>query len=135
MIRRTEHDLRAPKGLEDHPATWAPALAMAREGRAFAMPLAVSGTTVSAYVNWGRWVADCAFCYSAQVVTPDDPRMWCPSCRNAGAMGAWVRVSFPAETDAIEDVLVRRRDERNRNWDGESVTELRQQNRDNGEAA
>jgi hypothetical protein len=135
VIRTTEHDLRAPKGLEDHPAAWAPAMALAAEGVVFAMPLARSGVAVSAYINWGRWVADCAFCASAQVVTPDDARMWCPGCRNADVNGAWVRVAFPRDRAGIEEVLVARREVRNRNWDRETLDELRQENRDHGEAA
>ena len=33
--------------------------------------------TTTARVELGRWIADCAFCPSAQVVSPLDPRFLC----------------------------------------------------------
>jgi hypothetical protein len=137
VIRTTEHDLGAPAGLEEHPAAWAPALALARAGKPFGMPLGKArGAEAVAYVNWGRWVADCptSGCGSAQVVTPADPRFFCPTCENAPAGGRWATVTFPSLLVSIERVLELRDDVRHRNWvPRESLTDLRQQNLDNGE--
>jgi hypothetical protein len=52
---------------------------------------------VFARIDAGRWVADCP-CGSAQVVTPDDPRMFCVECLES----TWRRVRFPADVAAAE---------------------------------
>lgn len=54
------------------------------------------GQTTYARIDAGRWVADCP-CASAQVVTPDDPRMACPEC-GAG----WFPLTFPADPASAE---------------------------------
>ena len=61
-----------------------------------------TGTTVLAYVNHGRWVADCA-CNGGELVTPDE-QMLCGSC------GARNTVKFPGPKTRgeIETVLDRR---------------------------
>lgn len=51
-----------------------------------------------ARIDAGRWVAQCPHCLSAQVVTPDDPRMWCVDCMPDG----WFRVRFPDDPTAVE---------------------------------
>lgn len=85
-----------------------------------------------AYVNRGRWVADCPFgrCGSAQVVSPADPRYFCPTCLNANS-GAFAPVVFPPakKLAAIELALSKRPDPANRNWwPHESVRQLRDEN-------
>jgi hypothetical protein len=84
-----------------------------------------------AYVNWGRWVADCPCgCGGAELVEPDQPFM-CASCWNRG--GAWLPVAWPAERAQIERTLVERSDARTRNWHPrESVADLRHENRSHG---
>jgi hypothetical protein len=61
-------------------------------------PEAVAGT-LYAQVNHGRWTATCT-CYSAQIVTPADPRMWCVECGTG-----WWQVTFPADVAAVEQQL------------------------------
>lgn len=77
---------------------------------------------INAYVNHGRWVADCPACNSAAVVTVESPYFRCGCGLRAG-------VQFPPEREAIEDVLGRRPMAENRNWSqGESVADLRIEN-------
>lgn len=59
----------------------------------------VIGHTAHARINHNRWVADCP-CGSAQVVTPDDPRMACTEC----GFG-WLRLVFPDDVPAVEASL------------------------------
>ena len=84
------------------------------------------GTTVDAYVNHGRWVADCV-CNGAEIVGPG-LEMVCGSC------GARNTVTFPGPQtrDQIEAVLSRR-EPYNQNWNpDETVDELIAQNIENG---
>lgn len=74
-----------------------------------------------ARVEGGRWIADCPFCPSAQVVSPADPRFLCAGldgCANGEIRGAFARVVFPAEPvrEQIECVLCERPDRGTRNW-------------------
>lgn len=83
------------------------------------------GTTVTAYINHGRWVADCV-CNGAELVAPGLP-MVCGSC------GAEHKVKFPgpkARADVEKALGVR--DGRHQNWKGETVAELVAENIDNG---
>lgn len=56
-----------------------------------------------ARVDAGRWVAQCPICASAQVVSPDDPRMWCVDCQPDG----WFEVRFPDAPAAIEEEMAK----------------------------
>ena len=87
------------------------------------------GEPVRAYVNWGRWVADCPHCRSgAMVVSRIDPVFWCVKCGMRGH--EWRSVVFPANADDIEALLVMRPEMANRNWrPGETVDGLRGENR------
>ncbi|MEV5444051.1 hypothetical protein AB0N23_16160 [Streptomyces sp. NPDC052644] len=58
------------------------------------------GTRGYARINHGRWIADCASCGSAQVVSPDDPRFACTECGHG-----WVPLTFPDDVAAVEDAL------------------------------
>ncbi len=69
----------------------------------------VIGQRVYARINHNRWVADCP-CGSAQVVTPDDPRMACTECGYG-----WVRLVFPKDPAAAEEKLAELLPHR-RNW-------------------
>lgn len=95
------------------------------------------GVEAAAEVNFGRWVARCPFCPSAQVVTPQDPRFLCAGsdgCANAPVRGAFVRVVFPApqvQTAVEGTLLVRPRE--NQNWHrNEKVSDLRKENAAHG---
>lgn len=82
------------------------------------------GGTIDAYVNGGRWVADCA-CKGAELVAPDQ-EMMCGSC------GARNTVKFPDTMNKIETVLLQR-EPFNQNWyTDEAVDELIAQNIENG---
>jgi hypothetical protein len=59
----------------------------------------VLGHRLYAQVNHNRWVADCP-CGSAQVVSPDDPRMACTECG-----GGWFALVFPEDPAAVEAEL------------------------------
>lgn len=56
----------------------------------------VIGQRQFARINHNRWVADCP-CGSAQVVSPDDPRLACTECGYG-----WVTVVFPQDVPAVE---------------------------------
>jgi len=91
-----------------------------------------------ARIEEGRWIADCPFCPSAQIVSPADQRYLCAGsdgCANADIRGAYARVVFPREAkrDAIEEALLARPDRANRNWrPGETVAVLHAENAQHG---
>lgn len=81
--------------------------------------------TIRAYVNHGRWVADC-LCKSGIAVTPNRLRATCLEC------GRDYAVMFPAEGDrlAIEGSLLERPRPENRNWlPSEKPADLEAENR------
>ena len=84
------------------------------------------GGPIDAYVNHGRWVADCA-CNGAELVAPGQ-EMLCGSC------GARNQVKFPGPTmrDKIEAVLNPRPPLRQNWYPDETVDELVAQNIDHG---
>lgn len=90
----------------------------------------MSDATTVARVEDGRWIAECPFCASAQVVSPLDPRYLCAGpdgCANANVRGAYASVIFPSEKtrDQLEAVLLERPDRLTRNWmPRESVSDL-----------
>lgn len=74
-----------------------------------------------ARIEAGKWIADCPFCRSAQVVSPLDPRFLCAGldgCANGAVGGAFASVEFPTEgtCEQIETVLLERPQRVNRNW-------------------
>ena len=82
------------------------------------------GTTVHAYINHGRLVADCP-CNGAELVSPGLP-MLCGSC------GAEHKVEFPKALSKIEAAL-QPRPVTNQNYTvGQSVDELVAENIDHG---
>jgi len=84
------------------------------------------GSEIEAYVNHGRWVADCV-CNGAELVAPNQ-EMVCGSC------GARNTVTFPGPKmrDELESVLSRREPLR-QNWHpDETVDELVAQNIEHG---
>lgn len=83
------------------------------------------GETVDAYVNHGRWVADCPLCNGAELVAPGEA-MLCGSC------GATHTVVFPDHATDIEEALAKR-PAMKRNWNpDETVDELIAQNIERG---
>ena len=90
-----------------------------------------------ARIEEGRWIADCPFCPSAQVVSPADQGYLCAGadgCANAPIRGAFARVLFPAPAvrDEIEAMLLER-PPANRNWlPHESAADLRAENARHG---
>lgn len=84
------------------------------------------GETVHAYINHGRWVADCP-CNGAELVAPDH-NMLCGSC------GAEHTVKFPGPKtkQKIERLLSLRSAPIYQNWQGESTNELEAENIENG---
>lgn len=95
-----------------------------------------------AYVNHGRWVADCPFCGGSE-------RYWDGTVQRrkpapfpfgltdrllyCGYTASSCPVEFPEEADAIDAILSRRPDERTRNWFlHESVDDLLFENLEHG---
>ena len=82
---------------------------------------------VEAYVNEGRWIAECPeeYCNGAEFVDPDWPVMVCSGGCGSGPFG----VVFPKERENLTAVLVRRPVPATRNWaPGETVLGLKAEN-------
>lgn len=86
-----------------------------------------------AYVNHGRWVADCPTgCGGAMLVEPDMPFV-CGNCFNAELHGKWRAVLWPDDKAGIETELEKRPLPHTANWlPGETVADLRRENREHG---
>jgi hypothetical protein len=92
---------------------------------------------VAAYVNHGRWVADCPSegCGGALELA-QLASFLCPACLNAGSGHQWQPVRWPPEQPDIEAVLGVRPLLSNRNWrPGESIADLERENAENGMGA
>lgn len=98
-----------------------------------------------AYVNHGRWVADCPFCPGAERVWPsgqlqrnddvDYPFGITRSGLHCGFTGRTCPVVFPEQAPAIDAVLTKRPVEATRNWrPGETVADLTAENVEHGVA-
>lgn len=95
-----------------------------------------AGADVLAYINHGRWIAECPAegCNGAQVASEKTRQFWCLHCGNAEIDFAWRHVRFPRYRTAIESILVQRPSARadralTRNWvRGETVIDLRAEN-------
>ena len=95
---------------------------------------------VSARINHGRWLVDCAGCNSALVVDLSEPVFMCVECGNNHNDGKWFKVIVPQDRAAIEAELLKRpwngrnpAEAVNRNWEpGETVATLKQENFDHG---
>jgi|TARA_R110000824_G_scaffold132891_1_gene295458 hypothetical protein len=80
------------------------------------------GNEVSAYVNHGRWVVDCA-CNGAGLTAPEFGLACCFDCGRV-----YTKVVFPKDRKQIEGALLVREDKETRNWiPGESVASLRKE--------
>lgn len=74
--------------------------------------MAIQATnTAWAYVNHGRWVAECPVdCGGAVSLEPNQPLMHCTECKNIAP------VQWPSEAQEIWDALSERPIPRTRNW-------------------
>lgn len=87
---------------------------------------------VYAYANHARWVVDCPTCNGAQLACRTDKRFMCNECANVAIGGRWRVVEWPVDADEIERLLDRRPDVA-RNWfPGETVRQLKDENRVHG---
>ena len=81
-------------------------------------------TAIQAYVNHGRWIAECPDCRNAQLACKTDPRFLCNECGNVAVGKLWRQVVFPPNVNGIENQLTNRPLE-NQNWSpGESRMSL-----------
>jgi hypothetical protein len=87
-----------------------------------------SGPVLTPIVNHGRWVVRCPFCPSANRASAQDRRFLCCECGNAGCGGKWLPVRFPDDSGRIERLLEQRPDRHTRNWVGEDVAVLAEEN-------
>ena len=94
---------------------------------------------VLAEINHGRWIANCPNpdCGGALVVTAADPIFLCTECGNETNDGKPFNVVLPPNRAAIEAELMKRpllaRKPKARNWKpGETVADLRRENRERG---
>lgn len=113
-----------------------------REHQPSALPgIAGAKGTVDAYVNHGRWIAECPDgCGHAVIASDREPFYICTRCGNEANDGQWLNVKFPRQRKSIEAELVRRaarhphKDAPTRNWKpGETVAELRSERQLRGE--
>ncbi len=80
-----------------------------------------------AYVNHGRWVADCAWCKTGMLTRPEWGVAYCGEC---GARYHKDHVAFPEEHEALETALLSRLRREQQNWDDrQTVEELERENR------
>ena len=88
---------------------------------------------VLAYVNWGRWIAECPDCHDARIASQTFPYFICLNCDFND--GEFANVVFPAEKAEIETELLKRtavhpyKMAPTRNWNqGETVQKLQDEN-------
>ena len=101
-------------------------------------PPAANGVTaggdIQAYIDCGRWLAECPDCHSAQVISDKTRDFWCLHCGNASIDFKWRHIRMPRNRKVLEDVLVLRPAARSdraltRNWKtGETVDDLKAEN-------
>lgn len=71
-------------------------------------------TNARAYVNFGRWIADCPLdCGNAMAL---QPRQTTFCCQTSGGCGHIASVEWPEDADGIWEALEERRAPKNRNW-------------------
>ncbi len=67
-----------------------------------------------AYVNFGRWIADCPLgCGGAQQLEPNQTSFFCSPPAGCGHMST---VEWPSSPDSIWDALMERPMPKTRNW-------------------
>lgn len=86
-----------------------------------------SPESTKAYVNHGRWIADCFWCGTGMLTRPAWGVAYCGEC---GARYRRGEVKFPEDHKAIEAILLRRVRREQQNWDDrQSAEELAVENR------
>jgi hypothetical protein len=91
----------------------------------------VASEQTAAYINEGRWIADCPTgCGGSMLVTPVDPNYFCTECGHG-----WFPIEFPSIRNRryLEAVLMKRPLDggvpKNRNWlPHETLDDLKAQN-------
>ena len=96
------------------------------------------GEDVRAYINCGRWLAECPDCHGAQVISDQTRDFWCLHCGNASIDFKWRHIRMPRTRQSIQAVLILRLAARSdraltRNWKpGETVGDLKAENKSHG---
>lgn len=91
-------------------------------------PATIGGTPLVAFINHGRWLAECDLfserrsdvCKNAQYVDEDDPRFFCIACLNAEIGGQWRDVTWPVDS-AVVEVPLEELPVQEQNWTPEEV--------------
>ncbi len=124
---RTLHDEHVP-GFADRSYSGAHDLAIAKmKQHGMRVDVHESDAPIAARINDGSWLVDCG-CRNAPLTSPAWGVAYCFGC---GVRHT--NVVFPDEHGAIASVLLERPRMENRNWfPGESVEDLRAQNRAHG---
>ena len=74
----------------------------------------ITSSKARAYVNFGRWIADCPLnCGNAVALEPNQNQFFCNS---AGGCGHIAALEWPNNTAEIWDVLMERPMPKTRNW-------------------
>ena len=92
---------------------------METDGYNITMPRLTTNQAVThARVDWGRWLADCPSCSSAQNASREDHRFFCVECGNVAVGGQWIEVVWPsdAEMRRVEELLSMRPSKDNQWW-------------------
>lgn len=91
----------------------------------------ISGESLDAEVNHGRWIARCPYCSGAEIADSADPVFMCLSCFNEENGGRFRPVRFPVDLESIETELKSRKNENHQNWiPGESLEDLKCETRE-----
>lgn len=91
---------------------------------------------IGAILEQDQWVVLCPDCrQNAQLVWLDEPKFMCAYCFNAVVGGLWRPVALPdaARRSRIESIVGHRPFPHQRNWRGETLTQLRRENADEGD--
>lgn len=88
--------------------TWQMIIVTARGGRVW-----ITGVRVPAYINAGRWTADCHWCAKGMFTRPDWALACCGEC---GALYEPGTIVFPDQADAAVQILLRRPNRDSQNW-------------------
>lgn len=81
---------------------------------------------IEAYINHGRWVADCRWCNTGMLTRPAWGVAYCAEC---GARYCRGTVSYPGEFKAAEAILLVRVRREQQNWDStQSIASLAAEN-------
>ena len=90
------------------------------------------GEPLQPRINHGRWIVDCPFCPSAELMNESGLFM-CQSCWNINNGRAYHNVAKPNNRIKVERALLKRPEQENRNWKpGETVAQLLAENIEHG---